>query len=117
MNGAYFMAQANEMFGGNIINPQQQQQKWMDKPLGDPSGLAYLRPLESLLAKQVVSLTECSFEMDCKTIKPLFFSLSLFTVMVGIPSQAKYGIFNDRGEQVYYAFEGNMFLLKILFLR
>jgi hypothetical protein len=27
-------------------------------------------------------------------------------VMVGIPSQAKYGIFNDRGEQVYYAFEG-----------
>jgi hypothetical protein len=28
--------------------------------------------------------------------------------MVGIPSQAKYGIFNDRGEQVYYAFEGRL---------
>ena len=27
--------------------------------------------------------------------------------MVGISSQAKYGIFNDKGEQVYYAFEGN----------
>lgn len=27
--------------------------------------------------------------------------------MVGIPSQAKYGIFNDKGEQVYYAFEGD----------
>jgi len=26
--------------------------------------------------------------------------------MSGIPSQAKYGIFNDKGEQVYYAFEG-----------
>jgi len=29
-----------------------------------------------------------------------------FKVIIGIPSQAKYGIFNDRGEQVYYAFEG-----------
>ena len=28
-------------------------------------------------------------------------------VLLGIPSQAKYGIFNDRGEQVYYAFEGS----------
>ncbi|UJR22051.1 hypothetical protein I4U23_025119 [Adineta vaga] len=83
MNGAFLMAQANEMLGNNIMNPQQQQ-RWMDKPPGDPSGLAYLRPLESLLAKQVVSLTE---------------------MMVGIPSQAKYGIFNDKGEQVYYAFE------------
>ncbi len=27
--------------------------------------------------------------------------------MSGIPSQAKYGIFNDKGEQVYYAFEGS----------
>jgi hypothetical protein len=26
--------------------------------------------------------------------------------MTGIPTQAKYGIFNDKGEQVYYAFEG-----------
>jgi hypothetical protein len=29
-------------------------------------------------------------------------------VMIGIPSQAKYGIFNDKGEQVYYAFEGKI---------
>jgi len=28
--------------------------------------------------------------------------------MIGIPSQAKYGIFNDKGEQVYYAFEGKI---------
>ena len=31
----------------------------MDKPIGDSGGLDYLRPLDSLLAKQVVSLTEC----------------------------------------------------------
>jgi hypothetical protein len=58
MNG-YIMNQANQMLGNDIMNPQlQQQQKWMDKPIGDPSGLAYLRPLDALLAKQVVSLTE-----------------------------------------------------------
>jgi hypothetical protein len=28
--------------------------------------------------------------------------------MIGIPSQAKYGIFNDKGEQVYFAFEGKI---------
>lgn len=27
-------------------------------------------------------------------------------MVIGIPSQAKYGIFNDHGEQVYFAFEG-----------
>jgi hypothetical protein len=34
-------------------------QVWITKPAGDPSGLAYLKLLDSLLAKQVVSLTEC----------------------------------------------------------
>jgi len=58
MNGAVFMAQTNDMLGNNIMNPQQQQQKWMDRPIEDSGGLAYLRPLDSLLAKQVVSLTE-----------------------------------------------------------
>lgn len=52
------MGQANSMLGNNIMNPQQQQQRWMDKPPGDPSGLVYLKPLDSLLAKQMVSLTE-----------------------------------------------------------
>jgi hypothetical protein len=52
------MFQANGLLGNNIINPQQQQ-KWMDKPIGDSGGLDYLRPLDFLLAKQVVSLTEC----------------------------------------------------------
>ncbi|CAF3982742.1 unnamed protein product, partial [Adineta steineri] len=83
MNNAFYMAQAQQMLGNNIMNPQQQQ-KWMEKPLGDPSGLAYLKPLDALLAKQVVSLTE---------------------MMIGLPTQAKFGIFNDKGEQVYYAFE------------
>ncbi|CAF1028674.1 unnamed protein product [Rotaria sordida] len=83
MNGTVFMAQTNNFLGNNIMNPQQQQ-KWMDKPIGDPSGLVYLRPLDSLLVKQVVSMTE---------------------LMIGIPSQAKYGIFNDKGEQIYFAFE------------
>jgi len=32
--------------------------------------------------------------------------------MIGFASQAKYGVFNDRGEQVYYAFEGQIFWLK-----
>jgi len=58
MNRAVFMAQTNDMLGNNIMNPQQQQQKWMDRPIEDLSGLAYLRLLDSLLAKQVVSLTE-----------------------------------------------------------
>ena len=58
MNRAALMAQGNQFLGNNVMNPGQQQ-KWMDKPAGDPSGLAYLRPLESLLAKQIVSMTEC----------------------------------------------------------
>ncbi|CAF1301123.1 unnamed protein product, partial [Rotaria magnacalcarata] len=77
MNGAVLMVQANQFLGNNIINPQQQQ-RWMDKPIGDSSEFAYLRSLDSLLAKQI---------------------------MLGFASQAKYGIFNNQGEQVYYAFE------------
>jgi len=57
MYAAGFAAQTNQVFGNNIMNPQQQQQKWMDKPVGDPSGLAYLKPLDLLLANQVVSFT------------------------------------------------------------
>lgn len=38
---------------------------------------------------------------------------------MGIPSQAKYGVFNDKGEQVYFAFEGRMiervFILKHIY--
>lgn len=63
MNGGFVMAQANELWGNNVMNPQQQQQKWMDKPMGDPSGLAYLKPLDSLLAKQIVSLSESMIEI------------------------------------------------------
>jgi hypothetical protein len=63
MNGGFVMAQANELLGNNVMNPQQQQQKWMDKPMGDPSGLAYLKPLDSLLAKQIVSLSESMIEI------------------------------------------------------
>ena len=51
--------QANQMLGNNIMNPQQQ--VWMAKPTGDTSELACLKSLDSLLAKQVVSLTECIF--------------------------------------------------------
>ena len=89
MNQAMLINQANQFLGNNILNPQQQQQRWMDKPDGDPSGLSYLKPLDSLLAKQVVSMTECKRfsnhqSLDCKEI-----SLHLCLVMVGIPSQAK----------------------------
>ncbi len=97
------MAQTNYMLGNNIMNPQQQQKKWMDRPIEDSGGLAYLRPLDSLLAKQVVSLTE---SMKSIIFIQTFFLNIFFKVIIGIPSQAKYGIFNDRGEQVYYAFEG-----------
>lgn len=58
MNRAAFMAQAGQMLGNDVMNPGQQQ-RWMEKPAGDPSGLSYLRPLDSLLAKQIVSMTEC----------------------------------------------------------
>ena len=56
MNRAGMIAQANQMINNNILNPQQM--RWMDKPAGDPSGLAYLKPLDSLLVKQTLSLTE-----------------------------------------------------------
>jgi hypothetical protein len=49
--------QANQILGNNIMNPQKPQ-SWMAKPPGDSSGLAYLKPLETLVAKQVVSLSE-----------------------------------------------------------
>jgi hypothetical protein len=72
MNRAFFMTQTNDMLGNNIMNPQQQQQKWMDKPIGDAGGLAYLKPLDSLLAKQVVSLTESM--KSIKLIEKKFFN-------------------------------------------
>ncbi len=49
----------NDFLGNDIMNPQRQQQKWMDRPIGNSGGLDYLRLLDSLLVKQVVSLTEC----------------------------------------------------------
>jgi hypothetical protein len=49
MNRVDFMAQANQMLGNNIMNPQQRQHKWIDKPLDDPSGLACLKLLNRLL--------------------------------------------------------------------
>lgn len=49
--------QVNQMLGNDIIDPQAQQ-IWMTKPTGDPSGLAYLKPLDFLLAKQVASLAQ-----------------------------------------------------------
>jgi hypothetical protein len=52
------LSQANQVLGNDIMNPRAHQ-KWMEKPTNDPSGLAYLKPLDSLLARQVVSLTEC----------------------------------------------------------
>lgn len=58
MNQTMVLNQANQFLGNNIMNPQQQQQRWMEKPVGDPSGLSYLKSLDSLLAKQVVSMTE-----------------------------------------------------------
>ena len=69
MNRAGLIAQANQMLNNNILNPQQM--RWMDKPAGDPSGLAYLKPLDSLVVKQTLSLTECmkvlSFVAENKT--------------------------------------------------
>ena len=69
MNRAGLIAQANQMLNNNILNPQQM--RWMDKPAGDPSGLAYLKPLDSLVVKQTLSLTECmkvlSFVVENKT--------------------------------------------------
>ena len=59
MKQVVFTTQPQAMIMGHeVMNPQQQQQRWMDTPSDDPTGLAYLRPLEALLAKQVVSMTE-----------------------------------------------------------
>ncbi|CAF0960656.1 unnamed protein product [Rotaria sordida] len=91
MNRVAFAAQVNELFGNDVMNPQQNL-KWMDKPVGDSSPLGFLKPLNSLLVKQVVSMTEFMFSVS---------------------AQAKYGIFNDKGEQVYYAFEESDFCQRI----
>ena len=60
INPTFAMAQANEILGNNVMSSQQQQQKWMDKPLGDPSPLAHLKVLDSLFVNQTVSITECN---------------------------------------------------------
>ena len=52
------MNQIEDVFGKNALDPFQQQPKWMDKPVGDPSGLVYLRSLDFLLVEQVISLSE-----------------------------------------------------------
>ena len=59
MNQANLMTYANNALGNNVMNPQQQQQRWMNKPAADSNSLSYLRPLDSLLVQQVVSITEC----------------------------------------------------------
>ena len=59
MNGVMMMSQVNEFMENDIMDPQRLRQKWMEKPIGNSSGLDYLRPLDSLLVKQAVSLTEC----------------------------------------------------------
>lgn len=57
MNRAGLASQVQDLFGGDIMNPQNQS-KWMDKPAGDSSLLALLKPLDSLFIKQVISLTD-----------------------------------------------------------
>ncbi|CAF1100799.1 unnamed protein product [Rotaria sordida] len=95
------MNQANQFLGNNVMNPQPQQ-RWMAKPAGDPSGLAYLKPLESLFVNQVVVMSErMIFELVNHLVDDVFFYL----VVTGIAAQAKYGVFNDQREQIYFAFE------------
>ncbi|CAF1145091.1 unnamed protein product [Didymodactylos carnosus] len=67
----------------NIVTVQPPPTVWMTKP---PNGnaLSYLQDLDSLLAKQVVSLTQ---------------------MITGFDTQIKFGIFNSSGQQVFYAFE------------
>jgi hypothetical protein len=103
MNRGRVFAQANQVLANDVMNPRQQQ-KWMDKPAGDPSDLACLRPLNSFVVKQVVSLYE-SINKIYAFMKTRFF----FLVLAGVAGAAKFGIFNDRGEQVYYAHEGKSF--------
>lgn len=43
------------------IQIPQQQATWMAKPSGDANPLAYLKPLDEINVKQVVSMTESSF--------------------------------------------------------
>jgi hypothetical protein len=54
---------ANQLLGNtNIMNPQQL--KWMDKPPGDSSELGYLKPLGSLMVKQVASIVESIYQIE-----------------------------------------------------
>lgn len=66
------------------IQIPQQQATWMAKPSGDANPLAYLKPLDEINVKQVVSMTE---------------------MMFAVSGESKYGVFNNKGEQVFYAHE------------
>jgi hypothetical protein len=72
VNQGMLFSQANQIFGNNVMNPQQQQ-RWMVKPPSDSSGLAYLKPLDSFLINQVVSITECIYSIEF-SVKKLSFS-------------------------------------------
>ena len=48
----------NTVFDNTVMNPLHQQQRWMERPPGDSSALAHLKPLQSLIAKQSVSMSE-----------------------------------------------------------
>lgn len=47
------------LFQSNVAVPAQQA-RWMSKPPGDPNPLSYLKPLDFLMVKEVVSMTEGS---------------------------------------------------------
>lgn len=68
MNRSVLMARAAQMVGNDVMNPGQPQ-RWMEKPAGDTSPLALLRPLDSLLAKQIVSFTESMYDFDRQSRK------------------------------------------------
>jgi hypothetical protein len=80
MNKNSLSAHTNAMFGNNVMNPMDQQQRWMSKPTGDGHGLDYLKPLQLLTVKQTVSMAEGNkaFNMNFTRIlrKPLLFILS-----------------------------------------
>lgn len=50
----------DDFFGNNVWYPKQQF-KWMDAPGSGTNPLAHLKPLDSLMVKQVVTMEECIY--------------------------------------------------------
>jgi hypothetical protein len=74
---------------------------WSSVPSADASAAELLTKVSSLSINHGFSFKQGSIYKYESIVLHLIFS-----ALPGIPMRAKYGIFNDQGEQLFSAFEG-----------